>query len=80
MRFVATGVIDEDGTAAAEFPAGAGSLEDLPVASCYQSETGAVWLPVTDLLCGLVESMNGNLAIVMVQGEPGWLFYFVAVF
>ena len=80
VRLTADGVIAADGTAAAEFPPGIGSLADLPSLTCYVSETGAVWLPVTDIQCGLVETPEGNLAIVLVDGTPGWFFFFVAVF
>jgi len=71
-------MIDADSTAAVEIIGG--SLADLPVLTCYQSETGALWIPVTDFLCALVESPAGNLAIVLVGGMPGWFFYFVVVF
>jgi hypothetical protein len=82
------GTIGADSTAAATFPPGVGSVRpgltgddaDLPTLTCFQSETGAVWLPVTDFLCALVETPEGNLAIVLVGGNPGWFFYFVAVF
>ena len=80
VRLIATGTIGADSTAAAEFPPGVGSLADLPSLTCYQSETGAVWLPVTDILCALFETPEGNLAIALVSGTPGWLFFFVAVF
>ena len=80
VRLIATGTIAADSTAAAEFPAGVGSLADLPSLTCYQSETGVVWFPVTDFLCALVETPEGNLAIVLVSGTPGWLYFFVAVF
>ena len=80
VRLTADGVIGPDGTAAAAFPAGVGSLQDLPTLTCYVSETGAVWFPVTDLQCGLVETAEGVLAIVLVDGTPGWFFFFVAVF
>ena len=80
VRLTATGTIGEDGTVTAEFPVGAGSLENLPGLTCYQSETGAVWVPVTEVLCTLVETPEGILAIVLVNGMPGWFFFFVAVF
>ncbi len=80
LRLTATGTIDADGTVMAEFPPGVGSLTDLPSLTCYQSETGAVWVPVTDALCRVEETPEGNLAIVLVGGTPGWLFFFVAVF
>ena len=41
---------------------------------------GAVWIPVTDVLCALVETPAGNLGVVLVGGTPGWFFYFVVVF
>ena len=42
LRFIATGVIDADGTVTAAFPEGVGSVtDDLPSLTCYQSETGA---------------------------------------
>ncbi len=77
---IAFGTIGADGTAVADFPVGVGSLTNLPSLTCYQSETGAVWLPVTDALCRLEETPEGNLAIVLVGGMPGWLYYFVVVF
>ena len=80
VRWIATGTIGADGTVMAEFPTGVGSLTDLPSLTCYQSETGSVWLPVTDALCTLVETPEGNLAIVLLNGMPGWLYYFVVVF
>ncbi len=80
VRLTGTGMIGEDGTVEAEFPVGVGSLENLPSLTCYQSETGAVWVPVTEILCTLVETPEGNLAIVLVNGTPGWFFFFVAVF
>ena len=76
----ATGTIGADSTAAAEFPIGVGNLTDLPVLTCYQSETGAVWVPVTDAQCTLEETPDGNLSIVLKNGMPGWLYYFVVVF
>ncbi len=78
LRLTVTGVIGADSTAAAEVIGGL--LTDLPVLTCYQSETGAVWLPVTDFLCGLVETPAGNLGIVLLGGTPGWFFFFVVVF
>ena len=80
VRGIAFGTIGLDGTAMAELPVGVGSLTDLPALTCYQSETGAVWLPVTDALCTLEETPEGNLATVLVNGMPGWLYYFVVVF
>ncbi len=80
VRLTATGVIGADSTVVAAFPTGVGSLVDLPSLTCYQSETGAVWIPVTDILCGLVETVEGDLAVVLVSGTPGWFFFFVAVF
>lgn len=80
VRLTATGTIAADSTAAAEFPVGLGSLDDLPTLTCYESENGAVWIPVTDVLCALVETPEGNLAILLEGGTPGWLFFFVAVF
>jgi len=63
----------------APFGFGIGSPVDLPVLTCYQSETGAVWFPVTEL-CRLEETPEGLLAVVLVNGMPGWLYYFVVVF
>ena len=80
VRLIASGTIGADGTVEAAFPTGVGSLTDLPALTCYQSETGAVWLPVTDALCRLEETPEGNLAIVLLNGMPGWLYYFVVVF
>ena len=80
LRLTATGMIGADGTVEADFPTGVGSLTNLPALTCYQSETGAVWLPVTDMKCTLVETPEGNLAIVLANGMPGWLYYFVVVF
>ena len=80
VRGIAFGTIGLDGTAMGELPVGVGSLTDLPALTCYQSETGAVWLPVTDALCTLEETPEGNLATVLVNGMPGWLYYFVVVF
>ena len=40
----------------------------------------AVWIPVTDVLCALVETPAGNLGVVLVGGTPGWFYYFVVVF
>ena len=80
LRLTATGTIGADSTATATFPLGVGSRTDLPVLTCYQSETGAVWLPVTDFLCALVETPEGSLAMVLLGGMPGWFFFFVVVF
>ena len=80
VRGIASGTIGADGTVMAEFPPGVGSLTDLPSLTCYQSETGAVWVPVTDALCRLEETPEGNLAIVLLKGMPDWLYYFVVVF
>ena len=81
VRFIATGTIGADGTVTAAFPPGVGSVtDDLPSLTCYQSETGAVWVPVTEALCTLAETPEGNLAIFLASGTPGWLFYFVVVF
>ena len=80
VRLTATDTIGADGTAVADFPVGVGSLTNLPSLTCYQSETGAVWLLVRDALCRLEETPEGNLAVVLVGGTPGWLYYFVAVF
>jgi hypothetical protein len=74
----ATGVIDADSSAAVEVIGG--RITDLPALTCFESETGAVWIPVTDVLCALVETPAGNLAVVLVGGTPGWFFYFVVVF
>ena len=80
VRMIATGTIGADSTVVAEFPPGVGSLEDLPTLTCYQSETGVVWIPVTEVLCTLVEMPEGNLAIVLANGTPDWFYYFVVVF
>ena len=80
VRLIATGTIGADGTVTVEFPPGLGSRDDLPSLTCYQSETGAVWVPVTEALCTLVELPEGNLAIVLANGTPGWFYYFVIVF
>ena len=80
VRLIADGTIGADGTVTAEFPPGVGSLEDLPSLTCYQSETGAVWVPVTEALCTLALTPACNLAIFLANGTPGWLFYFVVVF
>ena len=78
LRLTATGVIGADSTAAVEVIGG--RLSDLPALTCYESETGAVWIPVTDVLCALVETPAGNLGVVLVGGTPGWFYYFVVVF
>ena len=78
VRGVASGTIGADSTAAVEVIGG--SLTDLPSLTCYQSETGAVWVPVTEALCTLEETPEGNLAIFLLNGTPGWLYYFVVVF
>ena len=86
VRLFATGTIGADGTVTVDFPPGLGSLGldgtdvDLPSLTCYQSETGAVWVPVTEALCTVAETPAGNLAIFLANGTPGWLFYFVIVF
>ena len=80
VRLIADGTIGADGTVTAEFPPGVGSLEDLPSLTCYQSETGAVWVPVTEALCTLALTPACNLAIFLANGTPGWLFYCVVVF
>ena len=72
LRLTATGVIGADSTAAVEVVGG--RLADLPALTCYVSETGAVWIPVTDVLCVLVETPAGNLGVVLVGGTPGWFF------
>ena len=77
---IGTGTIGADGTVIVEFPPGLGSLTDLPSLTCYQSETGAVWVPVTEVLCTLAETPEGNLAVFLANGTPGWLFYLVVVF
>ena len=74
VRLTATGTIGADGTVVAPFGFGIGNPVDLPSLTCYQSETGAVWLPVTDALCTLEETPEGNLAVVLVGGAPGWLY------
>ena len=38
------------------------------------------WFPVTDFLCALVETVDGNPVIVLLSGTPGWFFFFVVVF
>jgi hypothetical protein len=78
LRLTATGVIGADSTAAVKVVGG--RITDLPALTCYESETGAVWIPVTDVLCVLVEMPAGNLRVVLVGGMPGWFFYFVIVF
>ena len=78
VRLTATGVIGADSTATVEVVGG--RLTDLPALTCYESETGAVWIPVTDVLCVLVETPAGNLGILLVGGTPGWFFFFVVVF
>ena len=78
VRLTATGVIGADSSAAVEVVGGL--ITDLPSLTCYESETGAVWLPVTDILCALVETPAGNLGVVLVGGTPGWFFFFVVVF
>ena len=80
VRLTLSGTIGADSTVVAAFPPGVGSLVDLPSLTCYQSETGAVWLPVTDFLCALVETPEGSLAMVLLGGMPGWFFFFVVVF
>ena len=80
VRLIADGTIGADGTVTVDFPPGLGSLDDLPSLTCYQSETGAVWVPVTEALCTLALTPEGNLAICLANGTPGWLFYFVIVF
>ena len=80
VRGVASGTIGADGTVMVAFPSGVGSLQDLPSLTCYQSETGAVWVPVTEGLCTLAETPEGDLAIFLANGTPGWLYYFVIVF
>ena len=80
VRLIATGTIAADGSVTVEFPPGLGSLEDLPSLTCYQSETGAVWVPVTEALCTVAETPEGNLAIFLANGTPGWSYYFVVVF
>ena len=55
-------------------------LDDLPSLTCYQSETGAVWFTVTEVLCTLAETPEDNLAIFLANGTPGWSYYFVVVF
>jgi hypothetical protein len=83
---VASGTIAADGTVTVPFPDGLGSLGldgtdvDLPSLTCYQSETGAVWIPVTEALCTLAETPEGILAIFLASGTPGWLYYLVVVF
>ena len=72
VRLIGTGTIGADGTVIVGFPPGLGSLTDLPSLTCYQSETGAVWVPVTEVLC--------TLAVFLANGTPGWLFYIVVVF
>ena len=69
LRLTATGVIGADSTAAVEVVGG--RLADLPALTSYVSETGAVWIPVTDVLCVLVETPAGNLGVVLVGGMPG---------
>ena len=78
LRLTASGMIGADSTVTVEIIGG--TLADLPALTCYQSETGTVWIPVTDFLCALVESPAGNLAVVLVGGMPGWFFFFVVVF
>ena len=80
VRLIATGTIEADGSVTVEFPSGLGSLMDVPSLTCYQSETGAVWVPVTEALCTVAETPAGNLAIFMANGTPGWSYYFVVVF
>ena len=80
VRLIADGTIGADGTVTVDFPPGLGSLDDLPSLTCYQSETGAVWVPVTEALCTLALTPEGNLVIFLANGTPGWLFYFVIVF
>jgi len=80
VRLIASGTIDADGTVTVEFPPGLASLEDLPSLTCYQSGTGVVWVPVTETLCTVAETPEGNLAIFLANGTPDWFFYFVIVF
>ena len=66
VRFIATGTIGADGTVTAAFPPGVGSVtDDLPSLTCYQSETGAVWVPVTEALVyagGDTRGQSGDLS------------------
>ena len=63
-----------------QYRGGRGSRGAPHALTCYESETGAVWIPVTDVLCVLVETPAGNLGILLVGGTPGWFFFFVVVF
>ena len=50
VRHTVTGTIGADSTVVVAFPSGVGSLTDLPVLTCYVSETGAVWVQPTLIL------------------------------
>ena len=49
LRLTATGVIGADSTAAVEVIGG--RLSDLPALTCYESETGAVWMVKSRVVC-----------------------------
>ena len=64
---------------------GGGALKDMVdypmvVPSDNTQRIQEAHITIGHILCTLVETPEGNLAIVLLNGMPGWLYYFVVVF
>lgn len=83
-RVTFSGVVDSLGAASAVLPPEAGTAQNLPLVSCYESETGVAWFVVGDgysldsTFCVVGGDDQGPLVVVMLQGIPGWR-YFISV-
>lgn len=80
-----TGQFDEDGNATVSLPAEAGTIDNLPVISCYESSDGETWGVIADgwddsdsTVCMVNENSDGSLNVVLIRGVPDW-YYFVSV-
>ena len=80
--------IGSNRSAVVRLPQEAGTrANDPPPLTCYMSELGITWLPVSDgtirgsnaNVCGLTFD-NGRFSAVMINGIPGWLAAFVVVY
>jgi hypothetical protein len=85
-RADATGVFGGSGAFTGLLPASATAGGRVPAISCYTSSDGRTWLAVAQTpsssfatYCGLTGIGTASPGITIINGNPGWFYYLIAV-